>query len=134
MHEYFAQVGINSVISRRPEDEKGRGWKTREPKKRKKTQRKRHEKKKEQVTRIVFFYLSWLHLKFLGCKKLNPLCLKAPPGNWNSHHLPPIGSWSLAFINYSKLYFRIYLLQVSEFSPWNYIFGIYVSLSFAKVQ
>ena len=28
MHEYFAQVGINSVISRRPEDEKGRGWKT----------------------------------------------------------------------------------------------------------
>lgn len=80
------------------------------------------------------FYLSRLHLKFLSRKNWIPHVSKPLQVIENSHHLPPRGSQSLAFINYSKLYFRIYLLQVAEFSPWNYILRIYVSLSFAKVQ
>lgn len=134
MHEYFTLVGIKLVISSSPEDEKGRGWKERDTPKKKKDSEKETWKGERASDMYSIFYLSWLHLKFLSYKNWIPHVSKPLQVVENSHHLPPRGSRSLAFINYSKLYFRMYLLQVSEFSPWNYILRICVSLSFAKVQ
>lgn len=42
-------------------------------KQKKDTEEEAWKKKKEQVDMDSIFYLSRLHLKFLGCKKLNPM-------------------------------------------------------------